>query len=91
MSNTANSIASRLDHYRWTDGSVTPGTPVQNYAQACAVYERRRRAYLPTARVRLRAADDGLGFVVDDSFCGSFCRATPGNVYPHPGNVEYQG
>ena len=87
-----NSIASRLNHYRWPDGSMSPGDPIWNYAQACAVYEQRRRAGRLTTRVRLLAAEDGLGFVVDDGFRGGDgLRATPGNVYPHPGDVEYQG
>jgi len=86
---TNESIGSRLDHHRWPDGSVSSGSPIYNYAQACALYERRRRASRATERVTLERAYDGLGFLVGDSWNSpDVIRATPGNVYPHPGVLE---
>lgn len=72
-------VASRLDHYTWPDGSVEPGTPVYDYAGACALYEARRRSLPATFRVALRPAHD-VGFCVDSSFSPGWIRATPGNV-----------
>lgn len=86
-------IGSRLNHYRWPDGSISPGSPILNYAQACALYEIRRRLDTrlggPVSRITLEEASDGLGyFVGGDSWDRIPCRATPGNRYPHPGDVE---
>jgi hypothetical protein len=89
---TADRIASRLNHYRWPDGSVTPGSPIQNYAQACAEYEiTRRRVGWVKRRVTLERASDGLGFIVGDGHNCPVLRATPGNISPHPGEIEILG
>jgi len=82
---SSESIGTRVI-YLW---KIFPGDPILNYAQACALYERRRRASRVTERVTLERAYDGLGFLVRDSWNSpDIIRATPGNVYPHPGVLE---
>lgn len=65
-----------------------------DYAMACAIYERTRRRLNgsdPWARKRvvLEATPDGKGFTVNHDFNSRReIRATPGNLYPHPGVLE---
>lgn len=85
----------RREPYVWPDGSVSDGKLTQNYAQACAEYESRRRRARPYERICLREDEDMPGtYLVDDLMHDRLvCRATPGNIYPFPGipgNVELQ-